>query len=96
MHKKAKTDSPPGIAKCFAGAEDLHCDFDRSRILRESRKGNPTGGVSFTGSQCFNLNLGKRDTMEIVKGVHDLAFVLVFIAIVMAPRAIGTYLAVRK
>jgi hypothetical protein len=34
--------------------------------------------------------------MEIVKGVHDLAFVLVLIAIVMAPRAIGTYLALRK
>jgi hypothetical protein len=34
--------------------------------------------------------------MEIVKGVHDLAFVLVFIALVLAPRAIVTYLAVRK
>jgi hypothetical protein len=34
--------------------------------------------------------------MEIVKGVHDLACVLVLIAIVMAPRAIDTYLAGRK
>ena len=34
--------------------------------------------------------------MEIVKAVHDLAFVLVFIALVLAPRAIVTYLAVRK
>jgi hypothetical protein len=34
--------------------------------------------------------------MEIVKGIHDLAFVLVLIAIVMAPRAIDTYLAGRK
>jgi hypothetical protein len=44
----------------------------------------------------FNLTLGKGDTMEIVESVHDLAFVLVFIAIVMAPRAIDTYLACRK
>jgi hypothetical protein len=44
----------------------------------------------------FNLNLGKRDTMEMVKGIDDLAFVLVLIAIVMAPHAIATYLAGRK
>ena len=31
-----------------------------------------------------------------VKGIHDLAFVLVLIAIVMAPRAIDTYLAGHK
>jgi hypothetical protein len=34
--------------------------------------------------------------MEIVKAVHDLAFVLVLITIVMTPRAIDTYLAGRK
>jgi hypothetical protein len=34
--------------------------------------------------------------MEIVKSVNDLAFVIVLIAIVMAPRAIDTYLAGRK
>ncbi len=34
--------------------------------------------------------------MEIVKTVHDLAFVLVLIAIVMVPRAIDTYLTGRK
>jgi hypothetical protein len=33
--------------------------------------------------------------MEIIKGVHDLAFVVVLIAIAMAPRAIDVYLAVR-
>jgi hypothetical protein len=55
----------------------------------------PLGRV-FHWLSMFNLNLGKRDTMEIVKGIHDLAFVLVLIAIVMAPHAIATYLAGRK
>jgi hypothetical protein len=64
-------------------------------MLRESREGNPDG-------ECLSLTLkvkpklGKRETMEFVKDVHDLAFVLVLIAIVMAPRAIDTYLAGRK
>jgi hypothetical protein len=40
--------------------------------------------------------LGKKDTMEIVKGIHDVAFVLILIAIVMAPHAIATYLAGRQ
>jgi len=64
-------------------------------MLREGRKRIPLGSV-FHLLSMFNLNLGKRDTMDIVRSVHDAAFVLVFIAIVMAPRAIGTYLAVRK
>ncbi|HXO98064.1 MAG TPA: hypothetical protein VN857_15855 [Chthoniobacterales bacterium] len=34
--------------------------------------------------------------MEIIKGVHDLAFVVVLIAIAMAPRAIDAYLTVRN
>jgi hypothetical protein len=34
--------------------------------------------------------------MEIIKGVQDVAFVLLFTAIVTAPRAISTYLAIRK
>jgi hypothetical protein len=34
--------------------------------------------------------------MEIVKGLYDLASVLVFFGIAMAPRAISTYLALRK
>ncbi len=34
--------------------------------------------------------------MEIIKGFYDLAFVVVLIAIAMAPRAIDAYLAVRN
>ena len=34
--------------------------------------------------------------MEIIKGVHDLAFVVVLIAVAIAPRAIDAYLAVRN
>jgi hypothetical protein len=34
--------------------------------------------------------------MDIVKAVHDLAFVTVLYVIVMAPRAIDTYLASHK
>jgi len=34
--------------------------------------------------------------MEIIKGVHDPAFVVVLVAIAMAPRAIDAYLAVRN
>ena len=34
--------------------------------------------------------------MEIIKGVQDLGLVLFLIALVLAPRAITTYLAVRK
>jgi hypothetical protein len=65
-------------------------------MLRESRKGSPTG-------ECLSLPLNvepklgkKRDKMEIVKAVHDSALVLVLIAIVLVPRAIDTYLAGRK
>jgi len=34
--------------------------------------------------------------MEIVKGIYDLASVLVFFGIAMTPRAIVTFLALRK
>ena len=34
--------------------------------------------------------------MEIVKSIYYLASVLVFFGIAMAPRALGTYLALRK
>jgi hypothetical protein len=34
--------------------------------------------------------------METIKGFHDLAFVVVLVAIAMAPRAIDAYLAVSK
>jgi hypothetical protein len=44
----------------------------------------------------FNLTLGKRETMEIIKGVQDLALVLFLVALILAPQAISAYLAVRK
>lgn len=34
--------------------------------------------------------------MEIVKGIHDLIIVLGFIGIIIIPRAILTYLAIRQ
>jgi hypothetical protein len=34
--------------------------------------------------------------MEIVKGIHDLIIVLGFIGVVIIPRAIVTYLAIRQ
>ena len=34
--------------------------------------------------------------MEVIKLLHDLAFALVVIAIVLSPHAINTYLAVRE
>ena len=34
--------------------------------------------------------------MEIVKGIYDLAVVLVFLGIAIAPSAIVTYIALRK
>jgi hypothetical protein len=61
-------------------------------MLRETRNGD-----SREGCLCLTLNVGpnleKRHIMEIIKGAHDLALVLVLIAICMAPQAIATYLA---
>jgi len=34
--------------------------------------------------------------MEIIKVVSDVAFVLVFVTIVMAPQVIGTYFAIKR
>ena len=64
-------------------------------MLRENGKGNAARGVSNCLSR-LKINLRKGDTMEIVKGIYDLAAVLVFFGLAMAPRAIGTYLALRK
>jgi hypothetical protein len=64
-------------------------------MLRENGKRNPARGISSWLSR-LKMNLRKGDTMEIVKGLYDLASVLVFFGIAMAPRAIGTYLALRK
>jgi hypothetical protein len=65
----------------------------QARTLRETRTENPAREPD---SQRLNLSIRKRDTMEIIKGVHDLAFVVVLIAIAMAPRAIDAYLTVRN
>jgi hypothetical protein len=40
-------------------------------------------------------NLRKGESMEIVKYLHDLAAVLVFLGIAMTPRAIVAYFALR-
>jgi hypothetical protein len=64
-------------------------------MLREAEKEIPQGSV-FHWLSMLNLNLGKGDTMDIIKAVHDLGIVLVLTTIVMAPRAVGTYLALRK
>jgi len=64
-------------------------------MLRENGKGNPARGVSNWLSK-LKMNLRKGDTMEIVKGIYDLASVLVFFGIAMTPRAIVTFLALRK
>jgi hypothetical protein len=34
--------------------------------------------------------------MEIIKVIHDLTFALVVVAVVLSPRAISTYLALRE
>jgi hypothetical protein len=64
-------------------------------MLRESGKGDPARGVPGWLSK-LNLNLRKGVTMEIVKGIHDLAIVLVFLGSVIVPRAIVTYIALRQ
>jgi hypothetical protein len=67
----------------------------KSGMLRENGKGNPTRGVSKLTLKVKS-KLEKRNPMEIAKSIYDLASVLVFFGIAMAPRAIGTYLALRK
>lgn len=42
------------------------------------------------------MKLEKKDTMELVKNICDLASVLVISGIAIAPRAIGTYWKLRK
>jgi hypothetical protein len=63
-------------------------------MLREN--GEIPQGISLQGLSKLTINLRKGDTMEIVKTIYDLASVLVFFGIAMAPRAIGTYLALQK
>ena len=55
-----------------------------------------------SAKECLDLTLmgenkwRKRETMEALVNIHDLVVVIALIAIVMTPRAIETYLAVRK
>ena len=64
-------------------------------MLRESGREIPRG-ISLQRLSKLTMNLRKGDTMEIVKTLYDLASVLVLFGIAMAPRAIGTYLALHK
>jgi hypothetical protein len=50
-------------------------------------------GISYWFSKF--LNLRKGESMEIVKTVHDLAAVLVFLGVALTPRAVVTYFALR-
>ena len=62
-------------------------------MLRET-EGAPQG-VSVSDSQRLKPNWRRKDTMEMIN-IHDVVLVLVLIAIAISPRAIVTYLAVRK
>jgi hypothetical protein len=64
-------------------------------MLRENEKGNPARGISRLTLK-LKMNLRKEDSMEIVKSIYDLAAVLVFLGIAMAPRALVTYLTLHK
>ncbi len=52
--------------------------------------------MSSSASQGTNLKLRKRDIMEVVKDIRDLAFVAVFIVTALAPRIISAYHAAHK
>ncbi|MBV8174058.1 MAG: hypothetical protein JO151_05775 [Verrucomicrobia bacterium] len=64
-------------------------------MLREDGREILQGGISNWLSK-LNPNLRKGVTMEIVKGIHDLAIVLGFPGIVIVPRAVVTYIALRE
>jgi hypothetical protein len=65
-------------------------------MLRERRKKIPQKGNVFLSLSRTNLKLRKRDSMEVVKDIRDLAFVAVFIVTALAPRIISAYHAARK
>ena len=67
----------------------------RSRMLRERRKRSPAKGMSFSALNN-KLELRKRDIMEIVKDIRDVAFVAIFIAVALAPRIISALHAAGK
>ena len=62
-------------------------------MLRETRTETPR-----KRGLCLTLKVrhNQGHTMEIIEAAHDLVFVLLLIAIAMAPRALATYLALRK
>jgi hypothetical protein len=64
-------------------------------MLRERRKQSP-GGKCLSLDLNNNQKLRKRDTMEIVKGIRDLAFVAVFAVTALSPRVISAYRALRE
>ena len=65
-------------------------------MLRERRKQSPAGGKCLSLALNNYLKLRKREPMEVVKDIRDLAFVIVFIAMTLAPRIVSAYAAVRK
>jgi hypothetical protein len=65
-------------------------------MLRERRKQSPAGENGFLWLSIANLKLRKREPMEIAKDIRDLAFVILFIAMTLAPRIVSAYAAVRK
>ena len=62
-------------------------------MLRET-EGAPRG-VLYLTLRRLKPNWRRKDTMETIN-IHDVVLVLVLIAIAISPRAIVTYLAVRK
>jgi hypothetical protein len=65
-------------------------------MLRENEKGNPARGISRLTLKVENELEKRRHTMEIVKSIYDLAAVLVFLGVAMAPRALITYLTLHQ
>jgi hypothetical protein len=60
---------------------------------RKKKEIPPKGNVFLSRT---NLKLRKRDIMEVVKDIRDLAFVALFIVTALAPRIISAYHAARK
>jgi hypothetical protein len=67
----------------------------KSRMLREIGGRNRSQDLDSCWFSKLTLNLRKGESMEIVKYLHDLAAVLVFLGIAMTPRAIVSYFALR-
>jgi hypothetical protein len=89
--------SSSDFQKVFLGIlESASIRSVKSGMLREIGGRNPSGDGAFYWFSKLDLNtLRKGESMEIVKFVHDLAAVLVFLGVLMTPRAILTYFAPR-